>query len=124
MSRIVALADRLRQEGIPVHHICPGGGVGITYADERTIDIDAYVAALQQCLVDRDVELLLEPGRALVGNAGVLLSTVEYVKTTDTKNFLLGDAAMNDLIRPSLYQPHHEIGMAHTIHPCAPAQSY
>ncbi len=124
MSRIVALADRLRQEGIPVHHICPGGGVGITYADERTIDIDAYVAALQQCLGDRDVELLLEPGRALVGNAGVLLSTVEYVKTTDTKNFLVVDAAMNDLIRPSLYQAHHEIVMAHTMHPGAPARSY
>ena len=121
MSRIVALADELMKNGIPIHHICPGGGVGITYSDESTIDIEAYAAALQQSLGDRDVELLLEPGRVLVGNAGVLLSRVEYVKTTGTKNFLVVDAAMNDLIRPSLYQAHHEIVMAHTAkHGVAP----
>ena len=121
MSRIVALADELMKNGIPIHHICPGGGVGITYSDESTIDIEAYAAALQQSLGDRDVELLLEPGRVLVGNAGVLLSRVEYVKTTGTKNFLVVDAAMNDLIRPSLYQAHHEIVMAHTAkHGLAP----
>ena len=121
MSRIVALADELMKNGIPIHHICPGGGVGITYSDESTIDIEAYAAALQQSLGDRDVELLLEPGRVLVGNTGVLLSRVEYVKTTGTKNFLVVDAAMNDLIRPSLYQAHHEIVMAHTAkHGLAP----
>ncbi len=124
MSRIVALADQLKEHGISVHHICPGGGVGITYADERTIDVEAYAAALEQSLGGREVELLLEPGRMLVGNAGVLLSRVEYVKTTDTKNFLVVDAAMNDLIRPSLYQAHHEIVMAHSASPAAPSRSY
>ena len=124
MARIVALADELMKNGIPIHHICPGGGVGITYSDESTIDIDAYAAALQQSLGDRDVELLLEPGRVLVGNAGVLLSRVEYVKTTETKNFLVVDAAMNDLIRPSLYQAHHEIVMAHTAKPGVAPRSY
>ena len=124
MARIVALADELTKDGIPIHHICPGGGVGITYSDESTIDIDAYAAALQQSLGDRDVELLIEPGRVLVGNAGVLLSRVEYVKTTETKNFLVVDAAMNDLIRPSLYEAHHEIVMAHTGNPGATARRY
>ncbi len=109
MARIVALADALGAEGIPVHHICPGGGIGITYKDEQVIDVNAYAAALQDCLGDRDVELLLEPGRMLVGNAGVLLTRVEYVKPTAAKNFLVVDAAMNDLIRPPLYQAHHEV---------------
>lgn len=109
MSRIVALADSLAAEGIPVHHICPGGGIGIVYRNEQTIEIGAYARALQECLGDRDVELLLEPGRMLVGNAGVLLTRVEYVKPTETKNFLVVDAAMNDLIRPPLYQAYHEV---------------
>ncbi|MBL0121956.1 MAG: diaminopimelate decarboxylase [Betaproteobacteria bacterium] len=109
MSRIVALADLLKDEGIPVHHICPGGGIGITYKDEATISLDDYAQALQASLGDRDVELLLEPGRMLVGNAGVLLTRVEYVKPTEAKNFLVVDAAMNDLIRPPLYQAYHEV---------------
>jgi diaminopimelate decarboxylase len=109
MSRIVALADALAAEGIPVHHICPGGGIGITYRDEKMIELGAYTQALQDCLGDREVELLLEPGRMLVGNAGLLLTKVEYVKPTETKNFLVVDAAMNDLIRPPLYQAYHEV---------------
>ena len=109
MGRIVALADTLKAEGIPVHHICPGGGVGITYKDEATIELGAYARALQAALGDRDVELLMEPGRMLVGNAGVLLTRVEYVKPTQDKNFLVVDAAMNDLIRPPLYQAYHEV---------------
>ncbi|MEP7156658.1 MAG: diaminopimelate decarboxylase [Betaproteobacteria bacterium] len=109
MARIVALADTLKAEGIPIHHICPGGGVGITYKDEVTIELDGYAEALQASLGDRDVELLMEPGRMLVGNAGVLLTRVEYVKPTADKNFLVVDAAMNDLIRPPLYQAYHEV---------------
>jgi diaminopimelate decarboxylase len=116
MSRLVALADELHAAGIPIHHICPGGGVGITYNDEPTIDVTRYVAALETSLArgtsTHSVELLLEPGRLLVGNAGVLLGKVEFVKPTESKNFLIIDAAMNDLIRPSLYQAHHEIVMA------------
>ena len=111
MRRIVALADALAKEDITVHHICPGGGIGITYKDERAIDLNVYARALEVSLGDRNVELLLEPGRILVGNAGVLLSRVEYVKPTDSKNFLVIDAAMNDLIRPSLYQAYHEVVM-------------
>ncbi len=109
MARIVSLADALEAEGIPVHHICPGGGVGITYKDEQTIDVGSYARALQECLGDRQAELLLEPGRMLVGNAGLLLTAVEYVKPTAAKNFLVVDAAMNDLIRPPLYHAYHEV---------------
>lgn len=109
MGRIVALADQLKAEGIPIHHICPGGGIGIIYKDETTIALDEYALALQASLGDRDVELLLEPGRMLVGNAGVLLTRVEYVKLIEAKNFLVVDAAMNDLIRPPLYQAYHEV---------------
>lgn len=112
MGRIVALADALANEGVTLQHICPGGGIGITYKDEAAIDLNKYAQALEASLGNRNVELLLEPGRVLVGNAGVLLSQVEYVKPTDSKNFLVVDAAMNDLIRPSLYQAHHEVVMA------------
>jgi diaminopimelate decarboxylase len=109
MQKIVSLADDLARDGIQVHHICPGGGVGITYQDEEQIPLDSYATALQAALGERRVELLLEPGRAIVGNAGVLLTRVEYVKPGEAKNFLVVDAAMNDLIRPALYQAHHRI---------------
>ena len=109
MEKIVALADQLAADGIERHHICPGGGVGITYATETQIDLKSYAAALENALGNRTAELLLEPGRAIAGNAGMLLSRVEYVKLGEHKNFLIVDAAMNDLIRPALYQAHHEI---------------
>ena len=124
MARIVALADALAAKGVPVHHICPGGGIGITYKDEPTIDLVAYTRALESSLGSRDVELLLEPGRVLVGNAGALLSRVEFVKPTESKNFLVIDAAMNDLIRPSLYQAHHEVVMAGPRNAAAPTRVY
>jgi diaminopimelate decarboxylase len=128
MGRIVALADQLRNEGIAIHHICPGGGVGISYSGEETIDLNAYAQNLERALGTgadkRDWELLLEPGRLLVGNTGVLLTKVEYVKPTEAKNFLVVDAAMNDLIRPPLYQAHHEIVMASAPHANSPSRSY
>ncbi len=124
MGRIVALADALAKEGVPVRHICPGGGIGITYKDESTIDLPGYARSLESCLGERKVELLLEPGRLLVGNAGVLISRVEFVKTTESKNFLVIDAAMNDLIRPSLYQAHHEVVMAGASRTDATEQIY
>lgn len=116
MQRLVALADTLAREGIAIHHLCPGGGVGITYSAESAIDLTAYAVALEAALAAstcvRNATLLLEPGRALVGNAGVLLSRVEYLKPGEARNFLVVDAAMNDLIRPALYQAHHEIVVA------------
>jgi diaminopimelate decarboxylase len=109
MDKIVFLADSLAKDGIEIHHICPGGGVGITYASETQIDLVAYASALERAIGARNVELLLEPGRAIAGNAGLLLTKVEYVKSGEHKNFLIVDAAMNDLIRPALYQAFHEI---------------
>ena len=124
MARIVALADTLAEKGVRVRHICPGGGIGITYKNESTIDLFAYARALESSLGSRDLELLLEPGRVLVGNAGVLLSRVEFVKPTESKNFLVIDAAMNDLIRPSLYQAHHEVVMAGPLDATVPTRIY
>jgi diaminopimelate decarboxylase len=87
-----------------------GGGIGIAYQQEALPDIGSYLQALQQkAAAVGGLTLMLEPGRAIVGNAGVLLTKVEYLKPGEDKNFLLVDAGMNDLIRPSLYQAYHDI---------------
>ncbi len=122
MEKLVSLADTLAGDGIHLRHICPGGGVGITYQQESQIDLHAYARALENTLGARDVALLLEPGRAIAGNAGVLLTQVEYVKTGEHKNFLVVDAAMNDLIRPALYQAHHNIVEVNGNSAAAPAE--
>ncbi|EGF11727.1 diaminopimelate decarboxylase [Neisseria bacilliformis ATCC BAA-1200] len=108
-ERILALADRLAAQGIELQHIDLGGGVGIVYRDEDTPDLSAYAAAVQKLIGSRPLGLILEPGRSLVGNAGDLLTRVEYVKRNEDKNFVIVDAAMNDLMRPALYQAYHRI---------------
>lgn len=111
-ERILALADRLAAQGIELQHIDLGGGVGIVYHDEDTPDLAAYAAAVQKLIGSRPLGLILEPGRSLVGNAGDLLTRVEYVKRNEDKNFVIVDAAMNDLMRPALYQAYHRIEAA------------
>ena len=113
-ERILALADRLAAQGIELQHIDLGGGVGIVYRDEDTPDLAAYAAAVQKLVGSRRLGLILEPGRSLVGNAGDLLTRVEYVKRNEDKNFVIVDAAMNDLMRPALYQAYHRIEAAET----------
>lgn len=113
-ERILALADRLAAQGIELQHIDLGGGVGIVYHDEDTPDLAAYAAAVQKLIGSRPLGLILEPGRSLVGNAGDLLTRVEYVKRNEDKNFVIVDAAMNDLMRPALYQAYHRIEPAET----------
>ena len=113
-ERILALADRLAAQGIELQHIDLGGGVGIVYRDEDTPDLAAYAAAVQKLIGSRPLGLILEPGRSLVGNAGDLLTRVEYVKRNEDKNFVIVDAAMNDLMRPALYQAYHRIEAAET----------
>ena len=113
-ERILALADRLAAQGIELQHIDLGGGVGIVYRDEDTPDLSAYAAAVQKLIGSRPLGLILEPGRSLVGNAGDLLTRVEYVKRNEDKNFVIVDAAMNDLMRPALYQAYHRIEAAET----------
>jgi len=108
-EKILALVDALAAEGIRLEHIDLGGGLGIRYSDETPPLIADYVSALLGALRGRSEKLILEPGRALVGNAGVLLTRVEYLKHGEEKNFAIVDAAMNDLMRPALYDAYHEI---------------
>lgn len=103
LERVLALLDELKAEGIALQHLDLGGGLGICYKDEQPPQPAEYIEALLARLGDCDLEIMLEPGRAIVGNAGVLLTKVEYLKSTDSKNFAIVDAAMNDLVRPSLY---------------------
>ncbi|MBP3221047.1 MAG: diaminopimelate decarboxylase [Neisseriaceae bacterium] len=108
-ERVVALVDELQKIGISLSHIDLGGGVGIQYKDETLIDLGVYANAVKQIIGERHLSLILEPGRSLVGNAGVLLTQVEYVKHGEEKNFVVVDAAMNDLARPALYDAYHDI---------------
>jgi len=109
LDRVLALADRLRQQGIDIAHLDLGGGLGIRYTDEQPPEPAAYAEALSERLGDCPYEIILEPGRAIAGNAGVLLTRVEYLKPTATHRFAIVDAAMNDLLRPALYQAVQEI---------------
>jgi diaminopimelate decarboxylase len=108
-DRVLLLVDALAEHGIAIEHIDAGGGIGICYSDETPPEFTAYAAAMLAKLGGRDIKLVFEPGRALVGNAGVLLTKVEYLKHTEAKNFAIVDAAMNDLMRPALYDAYHEI---------------
>ncbi|MSP86596.1 MAG: diaminopimelate decarboxylase [Methylotenera sp.] len=109
LDRVLALVDALEKNGIHIQHIDAGGGIGICYSDETPPEFSAYADAMRAKLVGRNVKLVFEPGRALVGNAGVLLTKVEYLKYTEAKNFAIVDAAMNDLMRPALYDAYHDI---------------
>ncbi|WP_440093983.1 diaminopimelate decarboxylase [Pseudomonas syringae] len=104
LDRLLDLVDRLGDCGIHLHHIDLGGGLGVRYRDEEPPLADDYIKAVRERLAGRDLGLLFEPGRFIVANAGVLLTQVEYLKHTEHKDFAIVDAAMNDLIRPALYQ--------------------
>lgn len=104
LERVLRLVDHLYEEGIALQHIDLGGGLGITYRDETPPLPGDYAAPLLDRLAGRDLKVIIEPGRAIVGNAGVLLTKVEYLKHHEEKNFAIVDAAMNDLMRPALYQ--------------------
>ena len=103
LDRVLALVARLEAQGVRIHHIDVGGGLGIRYRDEEPPLPAEYAVALFERLQGRPYELLLEPGRALVGNAGILVTRVELLKQGADKNFAVVDAAMNDLLRPALY---------------------
>lgn len=109
VEKILLLVDALASEGIKLEHLDLGGGLGICYKDETPPAIADYIAALLGALQGRTQKLILEPGRVLVGNAGVLLTRVEYLKPGEEKNFAIVDAAMNDLMRPALYDAYHDI---------------
>ncbi len=107
--KVLELVDMLAAEGIELKHLDLGGGLGIRYRDEAPPPPGSYVKALLECVGDRRQQILLEPGRSLVGNAGLLLTRVEYLKHGEARNFAIVDAAMNDLIRPALYDAYHEV---------------
>jgi len=110
LERVLLLVDRLQEDGITLQHIDLGGGLGIQYEQQDHPPLpDAYALELLAHLNGRPQQLLLEPGRAIAGNAGILLTRVEYLKHTQHKNFAIVDAAMNDLQRPALYNAWHEI---------------
>ncbi len=108
-ARILALTQRLESAGIRLAHIDLGGGYGIRYRDETPAPISEFLDGALGVLAGRRETLIVDPGRAIVGNAGLLLTRVEYLKTGSGKNFVVVDAAMNDLIRPALYGAWHEV---------------
>ena len=109
LDRVLSLVDQLKKNDIHLSHVDIGGGIGICYQDESPPDFEIYTKEILSKIQSLDVKIIFEPGRALVGNAGVLLSKVEYLKQNDVKHFAIIDAAMNDLMRPSLYDAYHEI---------------
>jgi diaminopimelate decarboxylase len=109
LTRVLALVDHLSGQGIRFHHLDIGGGLGIRYRDETPPQPAEYVEALRQVLGQRPYKILMEPGRAIVGNAGILVSKVEYLKHNADRHFAIIDAAMNDLMRPALYNAWQEI---------------
>jgi diaminopimelate decarboxylase len=108
-ERVLALVDQLAADGIRLAHVDFGGGLGIRYADENPPAPAEHVATLLEKLAGRDLEVIVEPGRALVGNAGVLLTRVQVLKHGEEKHFAVVDAAMNDIARPALYDAWHDI---------------
>jgi diaminopimelate decarboxylase len=107
LDKVLELVDQLNQQGISIAHLDLGGGVGIQYDDEQTIDIKAYVEAMIAKV--GNIEIILEPGRSIVGNAGVFITKVEFLKQNSEHSFAIIDGAMNDLLRPSFYNAYHQV---------------
>lgn len=109
LARVLDLARALEQDGIALEHLDLGGGLGVRYRDEQPPQPEEYLRPLLEALDDCPYEILIEPGRAIVANAGVLLTRVTYLKFSEHKNFAIVDAAMNDLLRPALYDAWQDI---------------
>jgi diaminopimelate decarboxylase len=117
LDRLIDLVDRLEDGGIHLHHLDIGGGIGITYDKDQPVAVGDYLgrlfARIDQWRKERHdgaaIQVLFEPGRSIVGNAGILLTEVEYLKHGETKNFAIVDAAMNDLMRPAMYEAWHGV---------------
>lgn len=107
-ARIAELAHGLKADGLPIRRLDFGGGLGISYRDETPPDVNAYAAIVAEAARGLDCDILVEPGRRIVGPAGVLLTRIVRVKKTPERSFIIVDAAMNDLVRPAMYDAHHE----------------
>jgi diaminopimelate decarboxylase len=108
-AKVAALVEQLERSGIHLRHIDIGGGIGIRYRDEKQEPVGGFLAAALAMLARRRETVIVDPGRSIVGNAGVLLTRVEYIKPGPAKSFLIVDAGMNDLIRPALYGAWHDV---------------
>lgn len=104
LDRVLLLVDKLSEQGIVIQHLDLGGGLGVRYRDEEPPCASEYIALVRQRIAGRDLKLIFEPGRYIAANAGILLTRVEYIKSSGDKHFAIIDAAMNDLIRPALYE--------------------
>ncbi|MEG6506123.1 diaminopimelate decarboxylase [Nitratidesulfovibrio sp. 1201_IL3209] len=113
LDRVLDFHERLRDLGLSITHLDLGGGLGITYGEETPPHPREFGEAVSDRLRGRGLSLILEPGRVIAGNAGILVGRVIYTKATPSKNFIIADAAMNDLVRPSLYQSYHRIAEVH-----------
>jgi len=122
LQRVLILVKQLSQQGIELQHLDLGGGLGVCYRDETPPQPFEYGQTLMQVLAQQPYQILLAPGRAIVANAGILLTKVEYLKHTASKHFAIVDAAMNDLIRPALYQAWQEI--LPVVQPQPPVEVY
>jgi diaminopimelate decarboxylase len=112
LDKVLELVSQLKKGGIEIHHLDLGGGLGISYGDDQPPDITEFTNILLNRVAERGfghLDVVLEPGRSLVGNAGVLLTQVEYLKPSAEKNFCIVDAAMTELMRPALYEAYHGI---------------
>ena len=109
LKSIKSLIAELEKKGISIAHIDVGGGLGIKYQDENIINKDVFISTIVNELKDLNIMILFEPGRSIVGDCGILVSRVQYIKESDEKNFLILDASMSELIRPPLYNAHHNI---------------
>ncbi len=107
LDKVVELINKLKDNGIEIAHLDLGGGVGIKYDDEQTIDISAYINEIMNRT--GNLEIILEPGRAIVGNAGAFVTKVEFLKQNSDKSFAIIDGAMNDLLRPAFYNAYHQV---------------
>lgn len=130
LDKVIELADQLAAEGIHLHHLDIGGGIGIAYDDEKPVAVADYLAQVfarvdawrAQKHRGKPIKVMFEPGRSIVGNAGMLLTEVQYLKHGETRNFAIVDAAMNDLLRPAMYEAWH--GVQPVIHRSAEARTY
>ncbi|MEM6302252.1 MAG: diaminopimelate decarboxylase [Pseudomonadota bacterium] len=104
LDQLLSLIDDLATDGIAIHHLDLGGGIGVRYRDERPPEVSDYIAAVRKRVGERNLTLVFEPGRSIAAAAGILLTEVTYLKESAAKNFALVDAAMNDFLRPALYQ--------------------
>lgn len=124
LDRVLKLVDRLAENNINLHHLDLGGGLGIRYKDENPPLPEDQMTAILERLGNRSFEILIEPGRAIVGNAGILLTTVQFLKHNEDKNFAVVDAAMNDLMRPALYDAWQAIEPINKQDSSAPSKVY